>query len=217
MIPRLHFLGAMVAAFCVSGSVAAAEPAVIEGRVTLPAGREAPVLNQRYEIVSKGGVVAPNPPVAVVFLAGDFPAAEAQPVARMLQKDLAFEPRILPVRVGTKVEFPNLDPTYHNVFSYSKPKRFDLGRYRADEEPVPYQIFDTPGLVTLRCDIHEHMRAVILVLETPHFVVTDTDGRFQLTGIAPGAYTLKAWISSASTLERAVELADGARLEVNLE
>ena len=64
----------MLAAFCVSGSVAAAEPAVIEGRVTLPAGREAPVLNQRYEIVSKGGVVAPNPPVAVVFLAGDFPA-----------------------------------------------------------------------------------------------------------------------------------------------
>lgn len=190
--------------------------ATIEGLVALPPGRAAPVPNQRYEIVAQGGVIATSPPLAVVFLAGDFPRPTTPPVARVLQRNLDFEPRLLPVQVGTKVEFPNLDDTYHNVFSYSRPKRFDLGRYRANETPVPAQIFDTPGLVTLRCDIHEHMRAVILVLETPHFVVTDADGKFRLTGLPAGRYTLKAWLNSATTLEHPVELAPDATLQIEL-
>ncbi|PYJ36748.1 MAG: hypothetical protein DME84_09935, partial [Verrucomicrobia bacterium] len=112
------------------------------------------------------------------------------------QKDLTFIPALLPVRVGTKVEFPSLDDTYHNIFSYSPAKRFDLGRYRPDERPVPSQVFDKPGLVTLRCDIHEHMRGLILVLNTPYFVMTDTAGRFRLGGLPAGHYTLRAWIDS---------------------
>src|SRR5439155_1298283 len=99
----------------------------------------------------------------------------------------------LPVQVGTKIEFPNLDDTYHSIFSYSPAKRFDLGRYRPEERPIPSEIFDKPGLVTLRCDIHEHMRGLILVLNTPHFVVTDANGRFRLGGLPAGQYTLKAW------------------------
>ena len=190
--------------------------ATIEGRVALPPTRSAPVVNKRYEIVSKGGVIATNPPVAVVYLAGEFPRPATPPVAQLIQRNLDFEPRLLPVQVGTKVEFPNLDETYHNVFSYSRPKRFDLGRYRAHELPVPAQVFDMPGLVTLRCDIHEHMRAVILVLETPYFVVTDTEGRFRLTGLPAGNYTLKAWLSSESTLERAVVLQNETTLELSL-
>ena len=67
-------------------------------------------------------------------------------------------------------------------------KRFDLGRYRPDERPIPSQVFDRPGLVTLRCDIHEHMRALILVLDTPHFVVTGEDGRFRLADVPAGRY-----------------------------
>jgi hypothetical protein len=69
-------------------------------------------------------------------------------------------------------------------------------------------VFDVPGLVTLRCEIHEHMRGVILVLETPHFVVTDVEGKFRLSGVPAGRYTLKAWLSSKTTLEQPVELAD---------
>jgi len=65
-----------------------------------------------------------------------------------------------------------------------------------------------PGLVTLRCEIHEHMRAVVLVLNTPHFVITDTEGRFRLSGLPVGRYTLKAWLNSKTTLERPVELTD---------
>ena len=188
--------------------------AVIEGRVPLPKTRSAPVMNKRYEIVTKAGVLSTNPPLAVVFLEGNFPKAVAQPVVQMAQKDLTFLPTLLPVRVGTKVEFPNFDDTYHNIFSYSPPKRFDLGRYRSDEKPIPSEVFDVAGLVTLHCDIHEHMRALILVLDTPHFVITEPDGRFKLSGLPPGHYTLKAWVDSKTTLERAVDLTDGATLRV---
>ena len=120
------------------------------------------------------------------------------------------------MRVGTKVEFPNFDNTFHNIFSFSPPKRFDLGRYRPDEKPVPSQVFDRPGLVTLRCDIHEHMRGLILVLETPHFVISDTDGRFRLTNLPPGCHTLKAWLSSKTTLAAPVDLKTNVILQMNL-
>jgi plastocyanin len=187
----------------------------IEGRVALPPRHTATVVNQRYEIVAKGGILAISPPLAVVYLEGVFPKPASLPVKEMAQKDLAFSPAILPVQTGTKVEFPNLDDTYHNIFSYSAAKRFDLGRYRSDEKPVPFQVFDVAGLVTLRCDIHEHMRALILVLDTPHFVVTDADGRFQLTGIPPGRYILKAWLDSKTVREQAVEVTDHATLHVD--
>lgn len=190
--------------------------AVVEGTVTLPKPRAAPVINKRYQIVSQGnGVLAPYPPVAVVWLEGSFPAPATQPVAQVVQKDLTFEPALLPVQVGTRVEFPNLDDTYHNIFSYSSPKRFDLGRYRPDERPVPSQVFETPGMVTLRCDIHEHMRGLILVLATPHFVVTDTNGRFRLTGLPAGRYVLKAWIDSKTVREQPVELVDGKTVSLD--
>jgi len=191
--------------------------ASIEGRVPLPKGSSVSVVNKRYEIVSKGGIVSTNPPLAVVYLEGTFPKPSPAPVAQMVQKDLAFVPMLLPVQVGTKVEFPNQDDTYHNIFSYSAPKRFDLGRYRADELPVPFQIFDVPGLETLRCDIHEHMRGLILVLDTPYFVLSGTDGVFRLTGLPPGRYTLKAWINSKTTLERPVELRDGSVTQVDFQ
>lgn len=189
--------------------------AVIEGRVALPKATAAPVVNQRYEIVSKGGVIATNPPLAVVFLAGDFPRPAAPPLTQLIQKELTFVPALLPIQTGTKVEFPNLDDQFHNIFSYSPAKRFDLGRYRPDERPVPSQIFDTPGLVTLRCDIHEHMRGVILVLDTPHFVMTDPAGNFRLTGLPPGRYTLKVWLDSKTTREHAVELTAASTLRVD--
>jgi len=123
--------------------------------------------------------------------------------------------RFFPCRLARTVEFPNLDDTYHNIFSYSPAKRFDLGRYRPEERPIPSVLFDVPGLVTLRCDIHEHMRGLILVLNTPYFVITDEAGRFRLSGLPPGRYTLKAWIDSKTTREQPVELKSGATLHTD--
>ena len=188
---------------------------VVEGRVQLPNTRHAPVMNKRYDVVTKGGVIATNPPRAVVYLEGRFESSPP-PTVQLPQKDMAFIPSLLPVQVGTRVEFPNYDDTYHNIFSYSPPKRFDLGRYRPDERPVPSQVFDEPGLVTLRCEIHEHMRGIVLVLATPHFVVTDEAGRFRLSGLPIGRYQLKAWLNSKTTLEQTVELTEGALLRVDL-
>ncbi len=181
----------------------------IEGHVELPKTKAAPVMTKRYEIVTKAGVMSTNPPVAVVYLEGIFPRPSTQAVKQVNQKDFMFTPGLLPVQTGTKVEFPNLDDSYHNVFSFSPAKRFDLGRYRPDEKPVPFQVFDKPGMITLRCDIHEHMRGIILVVDTPHFVISGTDGAFRLQGVPSGSYKLKAWINSRTTLEKAVELKSG--------
>jgi plastocyanin len=190
--------------------------ATVEGRVELPKRPAAPVLTKRYEIVAKGGVLGTNPPLAVVYLEGSFSKAGPLPTKQIVQKDLEFSPALLPVRVGTKVEFPNLErDIYHNIFSYSPAKRFDLGRYRPDERPIPSETFDVAGLVTLRCDIHEHMRALILVLDTPHFVLTDEEGRYRLGGLPSGRYTLKAWVDSRTTRQKPVELKSGSTLQVD--
>jgi plastocyanin len=189
--------------------------ATVEGRVDLPKSHSAPVMAKRYEIVTQSGVLSTQPPLAVVYLVGSFPKRSSPPARQVAQKDLTFVPSLLPVQVGTRIEFPNLDDTYHSIFSYSPAKRFDLGRYRPEERPIPSQVFDTPGLVTLRCDIHDHMRGLILVLDTPYFVVTGADGRFRLSRLPAGRYTLKAWIDSKTTRERPVELKSGGTLNID--
>jgi len=180
--------------------ISAFAQAVVEGRVELPKSHSAPVMAKRYEIVTTGGVLATEPPLAVVYLDGSFSKPTSPPTKQIAQKDLAFLPSLLPVQVGTRVEFPNLDDTYHSIFSYSPAKRFDLGRYRPDERPIPSEGFDEPGLVTLRCDIHAHMRGLILV---------------RLNRLPAGHYTLKAWIDSRTTREKPVELKSGATLHVD--
>jgi plastocyanin len=190
--------------------------AAVEGRVELPKSRSAPVQAKRYEIVTKAGVLSTQPPLAVVYLDGNFSRPASLPTKEVEQKDLTFIPALLPIEVGTKVQFPNLDDQYHNIFSYSPAKRFDLGRYRPEERPIPSVMFDKPGLVTLRCDIHEHMRGLILVLNTPYFVMTDTAGHFRLDHLPAGRYTLKAWIDSRTTREKPIDLKDGQTLHVDL-
>jgi plastocyanin len=189
--------------------------AAVEGRVELPKSHSAPVQAKRYEIVTKGGVLSTQPPLAVVYLEGRFPRPASLPTKEVAQKDLTFLPALLPIEVGTRVTFPNLDDTYHNIFSYSPTKRFDLGRYRPEERPIPSVVFDKPGLVTLRCDIHEHMRGLILVLNTPYFAMTNAAGRFRLDKLPTGHYTLKAWIDSQTTREKPVDLKDGQTLHVD--
>ncbi|HYR21396.1 MAG TPA: carboxypeptidase regulatory-like domain-containing protein [Chthoniobacterales bacterium] len=189
--------------------------AAVEGRVELPKSHPAPLMAKRYEIVTHGGVLSTEPPVAVVYLEGSFPKPSSLPTKQIAQKNLMFVPSLLPVQVATKIEFPNLDDTYHSIFSYSPAKRFDLGRYRTEERPIPSAIFDKPGLVTLRCDIHEHMRALVLVLDTPHFVISNPEGRYRLGGLPSGHYVLKAWVDSKTTREQPLDLKNGQTAHVD--
>jgi hypothetical protein len=210
-ICRLFTLGAAALALQVAPAASQGTSAV-SGKVELPKPLHPPVLNKRYGIISYNGVLSPYPPLAVIYLEGSFPRAENPPGGQMVQKDLNFQPAILPIQVGARVEFPNLDDTYHNIFSYSPAKRFDLGRYRSDERPIPSVLFDVAGMVTVRCDIHEHMRAIILVLDTPHFVMSDPAGNYRLGGLPAGHFVLKVWLDSKTTLERAVDLQAGTSL-----
>lgn len=189
--------------------------AAVEGRVELPKAHSPPVMAKRYEVVARGGVLSTLPPLAVVYVDGPLLKSPSPATKEVAQKDLTFVPALLPVQVGTTVEFPNFDDTYHSIFSYSPAKRFDLGRYRSEERPIPSQVFDKPGLVTLRCDIHEHMRGLILVLNTRYFVLTDAEGRFRLSGLPAGHYTLKAWVDSKTTHAKSVQLKSGETLHID--
>jgi plastocyanin len=209
---RIFFLAAL---FVQWAAVAFGQSATVVGKVDLPKGTSAPLMTKRYEIVSKAGVLAPNPPLAIIYLEGQFPAPAKLPVEQIIQTNYTFVPALLAIQVGTKVEFPNHDDAFHNIFSYSPAKRFDLGRYRPEDRPIPSQVFDKPGLVTLRCDIHEHMRALILVLETPHFVTTDPEGNFKLDRLPEGQFVLKAWVNSKTTLEAPVQLKNDAAVTVH--
>lgn len=130
----------------------------------------------------------------------------------MAQKDKRFVPTVLAVQVGDTVFFPNMDPYFHNVFSYSKVKRFDLGRYA--EGKSADVVFDKPGVAQVYCEIHSSMRAYIHIFETPYFTVSDEQGRFQITAPA-GTYHMRVWQEGLPDLEREVTVtADSSFLEV---
>jgi plastocyanin len=127
--------------------------------------------------------------------------------ATLDQRDEAFVPPLLAITVGTVVDFPNNDRTYHNVFSFSKPKRFDLGRYaRGHSKSVR---FDRPGVVRVFCDIHSHMSAFILVFAHRFFALTDGEGLFRLERVPPGGYTVVAWSDGQERERRPVRVPEG--------
>lgn len=127
--------------------------------------------------------------------------------AVMDQRNETFVPHVLAVMVGTVVDFPNSDRTYHNVFSLSRVKRFDLGRYAAGRSKSVRM--DRPGIVRVFCDIHSHMNAFILVFAHPFFDVTDAAGRFELAEVPPGTYTVVAWYEGEARATRPVTVTAG--------
>ena len=161
---------------------------------------------------------------AVVFLdAPDVPersplraAPRGTPVrARMDQRNETFLPHVLAVTTGTLVDFPNNDQTFHNVFSLSKTKRFDLGRYgRGEQETVR---FDRPGIVRVFCDIHSHMSAFVLVFNHPFHTTTGDDGRYRIDNVPPGTYTVTVWHEGAARDSRSITIpATGGVMDVDL-
>jgi len=111
------------------------------------------------------------------------------------QRNQAFVPYVLAIPSGTTVNFPNNDKTFHNVFSLSKAKKFDLGRYpRGQSRSVR---FDRPGVVRVFCEIHSEMNAFILVFAHRYFSATNDEGRYRILGVPPGTYTLVVWNDGA--------------------
>ena len=107
------------------------------------------------------------------------------------QRGREFAPKVLAIPVGSTVQFPNFDPIYHNVFSLSKSKPFDLGSYKNGESRDV--TFGKEGIVRLGCNLHANMSAYIIVVSAPHYVIADPSGNFRFRSLAPGSYTMQSW------------------------
>ena len=137
-------------------------------------------------------------------------ALAPQPLDAVLrQKNKAFEPHLLVVTKGSTVQFPNLDPWFHNVFSLFNGKKFDLGLYEAGTSRTVH--FDREGVSYIFCNIHPEMSAVVVVVPSPYYAAATKDGEFSIAGIPPGRYMLHVWSEnslpeSLAALSREVEL-----------
>jgi len=190
---------------------------VVQGSVKLPAASKTPpALKAQYQIKPQTSPALPDPPTAIIYLEGG--GAARKPVAvkelEVGQKHLQFLPGTLVVQKGTRVKFPNYDNEYHNVLSYSRAKEFDLGRYRKEDSP-PTILFDKVGVVELNCEIHEHMRGYIVVVDTPYFTKTNAQGEFKLEEVPSGSYTLKVWINPKTVWQKPVTVSDGTTNSLN--
>ncbi len=169
------------------------------------------------ELGAHGPREAPDRRRSVVYLeAAPQPAFDVPaPVKAVLdQRNETFVPYVLAVTVGSTVEFPNSDRTYHNVFSLSKPRRFDLGRYpRGESRSVR---FDQPGVVRVFCEIHSQMSAWIRVFAHRYFATTDANGRFRIDGVPPGEYTLAVWNDGAVRARRELRIEGDATVDLEL-
>ncbi len=156
-------------------------------------------------------------PPTIVFVKGEVSGVPAPSVAdglSIVQRDLLFDPNFLIVPVGSSVIFPNEDDEFHNVFSYSKARRFDLGRYRNGESKTVE--FDTAGVIKIYCEIHPWMRAAIVVVENPFFAEVGEDGRYSIDGIPPGDYEIVVWNMEAGSEKFDVTIASSGATEAQL-
>ena len=199
------------------GTVPALADGIVQGRVMLDTARP-PSVDAGYKPKTIKPIQAEESGRAIVWLEKSgltYPQTRVGEVVKIQQSGYQFRPSVIAVQKGASAEFPNKDDEFHNVFSYSKIRRFDLGRFRKDE-PSPRITFDKPGLVKIYCEIHQHMRCRVLVLETPWFAVTDTEGQFKISGIPPGEYEIKALLPSEKRIESKVTVTQGKTTLVEL-
>jgi plastocyanin len=208
----LHILTAILIAFAGSVSLQAAD---IEGivvitrqltkrKVTAPAGSyHRGVAVELGSDPEEDGLAFERRHVAV-YLEGS--VASTPLTATMEQKNRRFTPDFLVVPAGSTVSFPNLDPIFHNVFSLSKPKTFDLGNYPKDQTRTV--TFTKPGIVFIHCHLHPNMAAAIVVTPNQWSTKADASGRFVLRDVAPGEYTIVAWHKSAGFFRQSVRVAE---------
>ena len=142
------------------------------------------------------------------------PVALPRRGAVMEQRNRAFIPHVLAVQTGTAVRFPNLDDVQHHVYSFSPTKTFQLPLYKGSP-PNPVT-FDKAGVVTLGCNIHDQMSAVIVVVDTPYFEKTAPNGRASLHDLEPGRYAVHVWAPERGELPlRTVTVTGDERVDVS--
>jgi len=147
-----------------------------------------------------------TPAITAVQAGGEAP--------QMKQVGETFVPHVLPIVQGTTVDFPNQDPIFHNVFSLSGTKSFDLGRYpKGDSRSVT---FEQTGIVPVFCHLHSNMSAIVLVLDNPFFSMPDVEGQYRIENIPAGTYTIVGWHERSEPVEQQVEVLPGQSVELNI-
>ena len=191
----LSLLLALAAAGLPTGSrPAAQQSATVRGRVVIdiPPGGRRPSSAYPSRAVAQAQLAPPSEVENVVIFLKDAPA-RAVPARRaaIRQKGVTFLPRVVAVPVGSTVDFPNDDPIYHNVFSLSRARTFNLGRFPRGESRAVR--FDKAGIVKVFCDIHSHMAASVIVFNHPWFTVPDAGGSFEIDDLPAGSQQITAW------------------------
>ena len=191
----LSLLLALAAAGLPTGNrPAAQQTASVRGRVVIdiPPGGRRPSSAYPSRAVAQAQLAPPSEVENVVVFLKDAPARAVPPRrAAIRQRGETFVPRVIAVPVGSTVDFPNDDPIYHNVFSLSRARTFNLGRFpRGESRAVK---FDKAGIVKVFCDIHSHMAASVVVFNHPWFTVPDADGNFEIGDLPPGNPQITAW------------------------
>jgi plastocyanin len=142
-----------------------------------------------------------NASQAVVWLTplsaiAEAPVQKKSEIPKLVQRDKSFHPSLIVIPVGGKVEFPNHDPFFHNVFSLYEGKRFDLGLYESGT--TRYVQFDRPGISYIFCNIHAQMSAVVIAVNTPYYAISNTRGEVALRNVPPGRYRVEAFHSDVA-------------------
>jgi plastocyanin len=187
---------------------------LIKKKLTRPSVTAEVPVYQRGTVV-KLGKDAQEDPIAyersrvVVYLEGAASAASesTSSVAQVQQFDRRFVPDLVVVPVGSTVSFPNMDPIFHNIYSLSKAKTFDLGSY--DKGETRRVTFPKPGIVDAYCHLHPNMAATIVVTPNRWYARPDRNGQFRIAKVPPGHYTLVAWHKSAGFFRKSVDVEEG--------
>jgi plastocyanin len=187
---------------------------VIKKKMSKPSVTAAVSVYQRGPVV-KLGKDSEEDPLAyersrvVLYIEGPGPAANeiASPTAEVQQIDRRFMPQLVVVPVGSTVSFPNMDPIFHNIYSLSKPKSFDLGSY--DKGETRRVTFPKPGIVNIYCHLHPNMSATIVVTPNRWYARPDRSGQYRIQNVPPGQYTLVAWHQSAGFFRKTIRVEAG--------
>lgn len=173
-------------------------------------------VNGTVSIMDKEGNRLEDHSDVVVFIDGlsqDQIKSAENTAPKMSHKGQRFSPRVFPISKGTSINFLNDDGIFHNVFSLSKTKPFDLGIYPSGAEK--HVQFDQPGLVKVYCNIHPNMISNVLVLNNPLFSKTDANGNYEIKNIPEGSFTMRVWYELGDDVRREINIKKGGRLEEN--
>lgn len=185
---------------------------LIKKKLTKPSVTASVSIYQRGTGVELGKDAAEDPLAfersrVVIYLEGHAAAPAKPATLTMQQLNRRFAPDLLVVPVGSTVLFPNMDPIFHNIFSLSKPKSFDLGSYnKGDSRSVS---FTKPGIVYVYCHLHPNMEATIVITPNRWYARSDGSGNFRIPNVPPGQYTVVAWHKAAGFSRKTITIEPG--------